>query len=111
MARSLLAKKVHCAQSHQTSMDENADLTKPVLEIKRDVMRYLINHPDAKDTVAGILHWWLPGTLRQSRAEDVLVAMKELLETGWVTRSSFGGTTVYGLDCSRRHEIQRWLES
>jgi hypothetical protein len=93
-------------------MDQNGDVAKRVLEIKRSVMSYLIRQPDAKDTAAGILQWWLPGALRKARtAEELLLALVELLESGWITTSSFGGTKVYGLNCSRRDEIQRWLES
>ena len=35
------------------SRDENCDPAEPVLAIKRDVMSYLLAHPDAKDTAEG----------------------------------------------------------
>ena len=45
------------------------------------------------------------------RKRDMSRALEQLLESGWITISSFAGTTVYGLERTRRDEILRWLES
>jgi len=81
------------------SRDEQGDSAERVLQIKQEVMSYLVQHPDAKDTAAGIMQWWLPAGVR--RSSTLAQALEELLHSGWITASSFGGTTVYGLDRTR----------
>jgi len=80
--------------------------------LQREILSYLAQHPDAKDTVEGIMHWWLPGGETGVKASDVDGALEGLLARGWVTASSVGqGTRVYGLDRARRDEIMSWLEN
>jgi len=80
--------------------------------LQREILSYLAQHPDAKDTVEGIMHWWLPDTETGVRASDVGSALEGLALKGWVTVSSLGqGTRVYGLERARRGEILEWLEN
>ena len=90
--------------------DHHDDPASQVLEIERLVLSYLLEHPDAKDTVEGILEWWLPDASRGLRKVDLTLALDQLLEREWITSSRFTGTTVYGLERGRRDEILRWLE-
>ena len=87
------------------SRDVNSDLAERVLQIKQEVMSYLAQHPEAKDTAAGIMLWWLPAGIR--RSSDLMQALEELLQAGGITSSSFGGTTVYGLDRARADVTER----
>jgi hypothetical protein len=93
------------------SRDHSGDLVARVRETERNVLRYLLAHPDAKDTVEGILEWWLPDAIRGVPKTEVTRALEDLLDKGWITTSSFGGTTVYGLERTRRGDILQWLEN
>jgi hypothetical protein len=79
--------------------------------LQKEVMQYLLNHPGAKDTVEGILHWWLPQTHPELRIQSISGALDVLVQKGWIRVSSYGETRVYGLQQTRREEILRWLES
>lgn len=54
------------------------------IEIERSVLAYLHHHPQAADTLRGIVNWWLPqqryesGCQRIERALDALVARGQL---------------------------------
>jgi Fe2+ or Zn2+ uptake regulation protein len=77
--------------------------------LQREILSYLLEHPEAKDTVEGIMHWWLPPAPAW-RANDVTRALDALVLKGWLTAVNLGtATRVYGLDRTRRDEILRWL--
>jgi hypothetical protein len=48
-------------------------------EVTNEILRYLIDNPDARDTVDGIVHWWLLGTKKYSK-RVVEAALKTLVE-------------------------------
>jgi hypothetical protein len=68
------------------------------------ILRYLVAHPDAKDTVDGIARWWItPGGQDPDRREwnrrVVQEAIDELVARGWVVRrATTPSHVVYGLD-------------
>ena len=51
----------------------------------REILRYLVRHPEAKDTLEGIAQWWLGGETRRrvtvERALSLLLARGLILET------------------------------
>lgn len=57
-------------------------------EISREILAYLSDHPDAGDSLEGIVEWWLleRNIMRQKKA--VLEALNSLVEQGWVLRYS-----------------------
>jgi hypothetical protein len=76
--------------------------------LARHVLRYLLDHPGAKDTAEGIREWWfhegdMPDGREMQRALDALV------ERGWLTRT---GTTepVYGLGSGEPLAVRAFLE-
>ena len=49
----------------------------PVRNAECDILRYLIAHRDARDTVEGIEKWWLPSS-REYAMADVCAALRKL---------------------------------
>jgi hypothetical protein len=48
-----------------------------VRQAEIDILRYLLEHPDARDTLEGIEKWWLPQS-REYGTADIAVALNKL---------------------------------
>ncbi len=82
-----------------------------VVEIQRGVLVYWMEHPEAKDTVEGIVQWWLPGAASRWGASELVAALEQLVRRGWITASGRRtGPCVYGLGEGRLDEIKKFLE-
>ena len=57
------------------------------------ILRYLVKHPKAKDTVDGIAQWWLEG--EKSERVNVARAMSLLLSRGVIRESRRKGLQPY----------------
>ncbi|GAB61463.1 MAG: hypothetical protein DWB56_04920 [Candidatus Jettenia sp.] len=58
-----------------------------------DILHYLMRNPDAKDTIDGILKWWIPKVVvieqEKSKVQEALEMLAEKgFITGWETGSS-----------------------
>ena len=47
-------------------------------EISNAVLSYLLEHPDAQDTMEGIIEWWLMAHMIESRANIIKEAVVDL---------------------------------
>jgi len=76
----------------------------------RGILQYLVEHPDAKDTIEGILKWWLPDGHRWGRGE-VQKALDLLVSKAWLTkRVTIPTKEVYGINKDRTQEIRSFLQ-
>ena len=82
----------------------------PSWAVIREILEYLLNHPDAIDTMEGIMKWWLSEHVASTGRENVKEALDALVSTGWVTERSSTLPTLYGLRKDRQSEIRRFLE-
>ena len=74
------------------------------------ILRYLTKHPNAKDTMPGILRWWLPKRDVEWQEEEVQQTLDGLVARGWVTqRRTTPARTLYGLNKAKLDEIERFL--
>jgi len=83
----------------------------PRSEMIVEILRYLVMHPSAKDTVNGIEKWWLSG--RASRAGKLFTqeSLNLLVAKGWlIARSSPQAEIIYSLNEDRLTEIVTFLE-
>ncbi len=72
----------------------NADIAAIAQEIKR----YLDTHPNAADSLDGIVQWWLPRQRYGDAIEKVKKAMDRLVQTGDVeVELGIGGKHYYKL--------------
>lgn len=63
--------------------DKGAD---EIAEIAGQIERYLATHPDAVDSLEGILHWWLLRQRYTESAAKVQQALERLVASGAITR-------------------------
>ena len=58
--------------------------TREKSEIAQDLLRYLIGHPQAQDTLEGIAEWWIPERRIESRTAKIREVLKELAAAGLI---------------------------
>ena len=81
-------------------------------ELLHEILAYCVEHPDAKDTVDGILNWWRRGGVAEAPVAERRSAIDLLISMGWLTRpraSSFG--EIYGVNKAKLPEIRQYLKS
>lgn len=84
-------------------------------ELQRDdllveILRYVVAHPKAKDTISGIEKWWLSQSLSGEGRKKIEALLNSLVVTGWfIARCSPQAETIYSLNENKLHEIQEFL--
>lgn len=72
----------------------------------RQILKYLLANPTARDTAAGIQQWWLHNTHSRSLVEQSLHALEA---RGWITTfASTAGASIYGLNPAANLEATRF---
>ena len=80
-------------------------------QIARAILEYLYRHPDAQDTVAGIVQWWLPEAKIKARTAIVKEALTELVGEGLVLERKAKDFQIhYRINLQSRKRIQWMLE-
>ena len=74
------------------------------------ILHYLTEHPDAKDTIQGMLRWWLPKKRVERRKEEVRAAVDDLVARGWMTKRQITPSrSIYGMNKEKQEEIKAFL--
>ncbi len=80
-------------QSHGDAAEKGDD------EIERSLLAYLRNHPQAADTLDGIVEWWLPLQRYETARAQVEIALGKLVTNGTLRRESLpDGAPLYTLN-------------
>lgn len=67
---------------------------------------YFFEHPEAKDTLDGILKWWLPRKQVTPTAEDVRILLGQLVKRGWIIQTLRPGSRpLYSLNLERLQDL------
>ena len=79
-----------------------------VLRIAKEINRYLVDHPNAADTIEGISKWWLVDERTSYSLDRVRRALEYLIAAGVVCkRTTTGVESVYSscdkFNSSTRH--------
>ena len=76
-----------------------------------ELLRYVVAHPNAKDTLDGIEKWWLPQSTKREGKRRLEEALNLLAAKGWLNaRSSPQSETIYSLNENSLEEINAFLE-
>ncbi|HXI23148.1 MAG TPA: hypothetical protein VNG71_04670 [Pyrinomonadaceae bacterium] len=65
------------------------------LETARAVLRYLQDHPDAKDTLQGIAQWWILRECAERKMSEVEEVVSVLLANGLIVEMRREGRPSY----------------
>ena len=77
-----------------------------------EVLAYLVQHPQARDTVEGIVEWWLLEQRIRSAVAEVEAALNDLVTKEFVVaRECQDGRTYYGLNRAKAREVRRYLRT
>jgi hypothetical protein len=80
-------------------------------KIAYEILAYLLDHPDAQDTLEGVAEWWLLERKIRDHVEIVKEALDELVREGWVIQlESVDSRIHYRTNRSRYGEIRTLLK-
>ena len=78
----------------------------------REILRYLVAHPKAKDTINGIAKWWLAKSVSLEGRSQLEQGLELLVAKGWLlSRYSPQAETIYSLNEKHLTEIEEFLRS
>ena len=75
-----------------------------------EILRYVVAHPKAKDTVSGIEKWWLSQSISGEGRKKIEALLNSLVAKGWfISRPSPQAETIYSLNENELNEIKEFL--
>jgi hypothetical protein len=81
-------------------------------QIAREILQYLEEYPDAKDTLEGIAQWWLLKSLAAKKVMEVERALTFLLCEGLIIETRREGSPpLYRINRNKEKEIREMLKS
>jgi hypothetical protein len=85
--------------------NDPSSLTKS--EIAKEILAYLGDHPDAQDTLEGIVQWWLLERRVKSQTKLISAALEELIEKQFVhEHRARDARTYYRVDNRRPRKVR-----
>ena len=73
-----------------------------------EILDYLARHPDAQDTVDGILHWWVLDACIWKWAPKITETVAQLVDLGFLEqRSSPDGQVFYRVSACHLSTLQQ----
>ena len=87
-----------------------ASATAPPDDITREILGYLLRHPDAADSLEGLARWRLVEMTVRHTLDETERAVHWLVDRGWVREVARPhGATLFTLDEARRDEAARYM--
>lgn len=78
--------------------------------IAQGILEYLLNHPEAEDTLEGVVQWWLRDRTIKQKTLVVQKALASLVENGLVVAVTGRDSRIhYRINKSRRKQIASLL--
>jgi len=80
--------------------------TKVMTGMAEDILNYLMDHPEASDTVDGIARWWILEQRVKREMEEVKATLSDLARRGFVLERKSADTVAhYRLNPAKAVEI------
>lgn len=75
----------------------------------REILSYLLDHPDAQDTLEGIVQWWMLERSIQFHTAQIREALEELVASGLLVQDK--SKKLYQMNRKRHKEIQQLVQN
>ena len=80
-------------------------------KIAFEILSYLVDHPKSRDTMNGILEWWLPEQQIKYQSKKVQEALSELIKKELVLEhQGRDSSTHYRINNQKASEIKAFLK-
>ena len=80
-------------------------------QIAREILTYLASHPDAQDTLDGIMQWWLLDQGNRYKPAIVQEVVKDLVLEGTILEKTIPGSpAVYRLNIAKRDRMKELMK-
>jgi hypothetical protein len=85
-------------------------------DLAREILQYLLENPEGKDTFQGIARFWILGTKIDRMVDDLYEALTTLVELGYLNEKTIPGPTgrtsehSYELNSNRIGEIAELIK-
>ena len=91
--------------------EKRTDASNLSRELVAEILRYLVVHPKAKDTIRGIEQWWLSQSVNVEAKRKLEESLEFLVAKGWlIERSSPQSPTIYSLNEAELDQVKKFLE-
>jgi hypothetical protein len=60
-----------------------------------EILDYLVRHPEAQDTIDGILHWWVLDACIQKWAPKIAETVAQLVEQGFIEQKQSADGKIF----------------
>lgn len=85
-----------------TSLKRCSPINTKLPKLARQILRYLREHPEAQDTLEGIMEWWVSEQAIKQYLPHVRKSLAALMTGGYLEkRTAADGRVFYRLDQSR----------
>lgn len=92
-------------------MSGNHGMRSDTSQIGCEILSYLVEHPDAMDTLEGIVRWWLMEQNIRRQTATIRKALDELIESGLVYAQKMPHSgTGFRLNKERYEDILSFLQ-
>ncbi len=79
--------------------------------IELEILAYLYEHPQARDTVEGIAEWWISGRIVRKLSREVKKAIADLVKKGFVIERQISDSRYfYHINSAMKKEIIAWIK-
>lgn len=80
-------------------------------ECLQQLMRYMVQHPEAMDTREGIREWWLRDSGYAVSDNELALAIEELESKGWLIRREMAASrALYRINSNGLEEMKTALQ-
>jgi len=79
--------------------------------IARAILQYLLSHPEAQDTLAGIVEWWLPEQKIKTQTATVKKILSQLVQDQFlIEKKGTDSQLHYRINSERMSQIEALLK-